>query len=465
MGQKKGPAADDSLESKKRRRVDFSGVVDAGVEAKDCIKIYLVSSKDEVGALNSVCLDPVDLNTLFEDDGKESGKIYGYKGLEITIWISSISFDAYADIAFESTADGGKGITDLKSTLQNVFGETLVASQEEFLQTFSTQRNFIRSIISNGEVMQRKASSASDVEVVRMVVGKTAAGPLYSRLLPLVFLLVDGGSPIDVLDPGWELYLLVEKKTDQHGDIYNTLLGFTALYRFYHYPDSSRLRLSQILVLPPYQHKGYGRYILEVLNHVVVSEDVYDFTVEEPLDYFQHIRTCVDVPRLQKLDSVRSAVNLAVSNLTRGKLSKKTSIPRLMPATGVIADVRKRLKINKKQFLRCWEVLVYLGLNPVDKYMEDFVSIVSNHMKEDIIGKESGTGGKQVIEVPSEYIPEMSFVMFKSNTGKTTTTVQVDENQPKPEEQLQELVDERVTEIKSIAEKVSQHRISIEVSS
>lgn len=30
------------------------------------------------------------------------------------------------------------------------------------------------------------------VQVVRMVVGKTDAGPLYSRLIPLVFLLVDG---------------------------------------------------------------------------------------------------------------------------------------------------------------------------------------------------------------------------------------------------------------------------------
>ncbi|PRQ46895.1 putative histone acetyltransferase [Rosa chinensis] len=113
-----------------------------------------------------------------------------------------------------------------------------------------------------------------------MVVGKTAAGPLYSHLIHLV----DGASPIDLLDPSWELYLLVEKKTDEQGGIYNILLGFTALYRFYHYPDSSRLRLSQILVLPPYQHKGYGRYILEVLNHVAVSEDIYDFTVEEPLD-------------------------------------------------------------------------------------------------------------------------------------------------------------------------------------
>lgn len=209
------------------------------------------------------------------------------------------------------------------------------------------------------------------------------------------------------------------------------------------------------MVLPPYQHKGYGRYLLEVLNDVAISENVYDLTVEEPLDYFQHVRTCVDVLRLLKFDPIKHAVSSAVSQLNQGKLSKKTHTPRLMPDTRVIEDVRKSLKINKKQFLQCWEVFLYLGLDHVDRYMDDFVGIISNRMKEDLIGKDSGTGGKQVIEVPSNYEPEMSFVMFRSQAGEAASTVQIDENQPNQEEQLQQLVDERVKEIKSIAEKVS----------
>ncbi|CAL2250769.1 unnamed protein product [Prunus armeniaca] len=57
-------------------------------------------------------------------------------------------------------------------------------------------------------------------------------------------------------------------------------------------------------------------------------------------------------------------------------------------------------------------------------------------MKEDHIRKDSGTGGK-------------------SQAGEAASTVQIDENQPNQEEQLQQLVDERVKEIKSVAEKVS----------
>lgn len=193
-----------------------------------------------------------------------------------------------------------------------------------------------------------------------------------------------------------------------------------------------------------------------MLNDVVISEDVYDFTVEEPLDNLQHVRTCIDVQRLLAFEKIQHAVESAVSQLQHGRLSKKTHIPQLMPPLSAIEDVRQSLKINKKQFLQCWEILIYIHLDPIDKYMEDFVAIVSNRMKEDIIGKGSETSGKQVIEVPSDYDQDMSFVMCKSQSVETASTVQVDENQSKQqEEQLQQLVDERVQSIKLVAEKVS----------
>lgn len=462
MGQKKNPSADPVSEPKKRRRVGFSDV-DEGVEANQCIKIYLVSSKEEVGVSDSFSIDPVDLNSFFDEDGK----IYGYQGLKITIWISSISFHAFADITFQSTSDRGKGITDLKSALQRIFAETLVENKDDFLQKFSTEKDFTRSAVSSGEILQHKVSNghvthcnnnlkaaASDLEVVHMVVGNMEAGHLYSRLIPLVLLLVDGSNPIDVTDPRWELYILIRKKMDQQGDIQHRLLGFTAIYRFYHYPDSTRMRLSQILILPPYQRKGYGSFLTEVLSNVAVAENVHDFTVEEPLDSFQHVRTCVDIQHLLAFEPIQHAINSAVSHLKQGKLSKKILAPRFVPPASTVEEVRKVLKINKKQFLQCWEILIYLHLDPVDKYMEDYTTIISNRVREDILGKESGSTDKRIMDVASSYDPEMSFVMFKSQNVETSG-VQMDENQPSQEEQLKQLVDERIKEIKLIAQKVS----------
>ncbi|EEF48124.1 histone acetyltransferase type B catalytic subunit [Ricinus communis] len=457
MGQKQQSTGDPTTEPKKRRRVGFSNV-DSGIEANECITIYMVSSREQVGASDSFCISPVDLNGFFD----EAGKIYGYQGLKITIWISSLTFHAYADITYESTSDGGKGITDLKNALQRIFAETLVENKDDFLRSFSAESHLIRSIVSTGEIFHHKASNGyigeshlgeptSDMKVFRMAIGNTGAGHLYSRLIPLVLLLIDGSNPIDVADPGWELFVLIHEKNDEQGDIQHRLLGFTAVYRFYHYPDKTRLRLSQILVLPPYQHKGYGRQLVEVVNKVAISEDVYDFTVEEPLDHFQHVRTCVDIQRLLAFDAIQDAINSAVSNLKQGKLSKRAHVPRFIPPSTAIDAVRKTLKINRKQFLQCWEVLIYLGLDSEDKGMEDFATIISNRVKADILGKDSGSGGKQVIEVPSYYNPEMSFVMFRSGSEGS---IQMDENQTNQKEQLQQLVDERLKEIKLIAQKL-----------
>lgn len=210
---------------------------------------------------------------------------------------------------------------------------------------------------------------------------------------------------------------------------------------------------------------GYGRFLLETLNDVAISEDVFDVTVEEPIDHLQHIRACIDTLRLLDFDPIESIVSSAVSCIKKGKLSKKLQTLRLSPPQSAIEDVRTSLKINKKQFLYCWEVLIYLGLfdkkkkiylgfDPVAKHLEDFSTIISNRVKYDILGKDSGTSGKRLTQVPSEYDQEMSFVMFRSE-GNASDTVQMDDNQ---EEQVQKLVEERLDEIKLIAKKVTQSR-------
>ncbi|KAI4380730.1 hypothetical protein MLD38_006891 [Melastoma candidum] len=466
MPQKQG--SDPAQEPKKRRRVGVSAVPDAGIDPNECISVYLVSKKEDVGTSGGFRLDPVDLGNFFEDDGK----IYGYQGLKISAWISAVSFHAHAEVAFESSSDRGKGITDLKSALKNMFGETLLDDKDEFIQTFSTDSQYVRSSISSGDILHMEPCnrSAEDsntilrvdhtkVEVVRMVMGNMAAGHLYSRLVPLVLLLVDGSNPIDVTDSSWELYVLIKKVPGLKNSL-DSLLGFAALYRFYHHPDSTRLRLGQILVLPPYQHEGHGRFLLEVLNYVAVRDDVYDLTIEEPLEYLQRLRTSMDILRLLISDKVQLAVESTVSQLKQEKLLKKLTIPKLLPPKNLVEDVRKAFKINKKQFLQCWEILIYIALAGDKKHIQEYNFVVSNRVRTEILGKDSVTPRKRVIDVPSKYHGEMSFVMYKAEEGEDSANgvTVLDRDKRKQEEQLQQLVDERLKEIESIAEKVSRHR-------
>ncbi|CAD5166815.1 unnamed protein product [Musa acuminata subsp. malaccensis] len=454
-----------SAEAKKRRRVGFANI-DTGVEASECIKVFLVKSGDEVGSTNSFCINPVDLNQFFGEDGK----IYGYKGLRVNIWLSTVSFHAYSEITFESTSDGGKGITDLEPALQDIFGE-LLTEKEQFLQTFSTERNFIRNIVSDGAVVPCKTSKEDDhasnsnseadgsmIEVIRMKQDSEPVCLLYSRLVPLVLLLVDGGSPIDVTDPRWEIFLVVKKVQDPLGDCITNVLGFATVYRFFHYPDSTRLRIGQILVLPPYQGQGHGRHLLESVYSVAVSENIYDVTAEEPSDYLQYLRACIDTKRLLCFQPIKPAINSVVSCLKEGNLSKRICRSSSCPPASVMEIARQKLKINKKQFLRCWEVLIYLNLNQENsKCTENFRAWVSDRVKSDIVDKDAVDSRKHLVEVPNDYDHDMTFVVCWSQNGGEPDGIDGNQggSQSTQDEQLNELVKKRLEDIVKITNKVS----------
>lgn len=189
---------------------------------------------------------------------------------------------------------------------------------------------------------------------------------------------------------------------------------------------------------------------------MVVSDDMYDLTIEEPLESLQHVRACIDIPRLLALEAIKSPLNSAVMRLKEENLAKRTQITKFGPPAETIEEVRKSLKINKRQFIQCWEILIYLSLDPIEKHLENFRTIVLDRIRADVIGKDTGASGKRVLDVPTEYDPEASFVMFKTSGGGEPKEVEIEEHdKKKQEEQLQKLVDERMDAIKLVAQKVS----------
>ncbi|CAD6225222.1 unnamed protein product [Miscanthus lutarioriparius] len=441
-----------AADPKKRRRVGFSGT-DAGVEANECMKVFLVRNPDEMGSVDCTSIVPFDLNHFFGEDGK----IYGYKNLKINVWISAKSFHGYADISFDETSDGGKGITDLKPVLQNIFGENLV-EKEEFLHTFSKECEYIRTAVTNGSAIKLDGLYESDpaVEIVRVEL-QGAAAFLYSRLVPLILLLIEGSTPIDIGEHGWEM-LLVVKKTTQEAVSKFELLGFAAVHNFYHYPESTRLRISQILVLPPYQGEGHGLRLLEAINYFAQSENIYDVTIEDPSDYLQYVRSSIDCLRLLTFDPIKPALSATVSSLKETNLSKRTHSLRMVPPAELMETVHQKLKINKKQFLRCWEILIFLSLDSQDhKSMDNFRACIYDRIKGEILGSASGTNGKRLLQMSSSSNEESFAVYWTQESGDADdqTVEQQPEDLKTQEQQLNELVDNQMEEIVGVAKNVN----------
>ncbi|KAK1630313.1 hypothetical protein QYE76_004628 [Lolium multiflorum] len=449
----KGSADAAASAASKRRRVGFAGI-DAGTEANDCMQVFIARNSDDVGSEDSISLEPFDLNHFFGEDGK----IYGYTDLKINVWISAISLHAYAEISFKETSDGGKGITDLKPVLQNIFGENLV-EKDEFLETFSKECDYISDVVKNGTPIKHDASDEDDlaVEIVRVEL-QGAAAFLYSRLISLVLLLVEGSTPIDITEHGWEMLLVVKKAAAESSASKYQLLGFTAFHHFYRYPESTRLRISQILVLPPYQGEGYGRRLLESINSIAESENIYDVTIEDPSDYLQYVRSSIDCLRLLTFEPIKPALGDMILSLEGTNLSKRTGSLTMAPPADLAETVRLTLKINKKQFLRCWEILIYVHLDSEDrKCIDNFRACIYDRTKGELLGGASGTNGKRLVQMATSFDEESSFAVYWTKEGADSddqTVEQQPEDLKTQEEQMNELVENQIDEIVEVAKNV-----------
>jgi len=139
--------------------------------------------------------------------------------------------------------------------------------------------------------------------------------------------------------------LLVEKKPGRTRDhpIY-TMVGYTTLYKFINFPVCDfRQRLSQILILPPYQRRGHGQALLQVVYGLTAQNDCVETTVEDPSPIFQIVRDLTDVQNCKKKGFF---------------LKKPGEKPRSLDALD--ADyakvVRASLRITELQVRRCYEV-------------------------------------------------------------------------------------------------------------
>lgn len=66
---------------------------------------------------------------------------------------------------------------------------------------------------------------------------------------------------------------------NENGDNCYAAVGYSTIYEYYAYPDKIRPRISQMLILPPFQRKGLCAKLLNsVYKHYNSNSDVIDIT-------------------------------------------------------------------------------------------------------------------------------------------------------------------------------------------
>ncbi len=122
-----------------------------------------------------------------------------------------------------------------------------------------------------------------------------------------------------------------------------------------------RSRISQFIILPPFQGKGNaGRLYSTIYEHYLGEPQTLEITVEDPNEAFDDLRDLADLKHLSALPAVVEGV----------RIDKTVQIPRTGPSPKNIVDpavldaLRHKTKIAPRQFNRVVEMYLMQKLAP-----------------------------------------------------------------------------------------------------
>ena len=240
---------------------------------------------------------------------------------------------------------------------------------------------------------------------------------LHARLQPLLLFFVDASSQIDSSDPGWDLLLAVE--TDKSGTC--QILGFATLYHFWVFPDRQRVRISQVLVLPPHQKRGVGSLLVEAAYKVADQQNAVDITMEDATDDMQRRRDKMDLRRMLAAEWAQEEALNRLKAVLEGKDAQKleTKEPSaLTPSPELLARCRDDFRLSRQQATRMWEGLLYAVAVPLgDAAIAAVEGLIQASLEAQVAAAKKESQGKVLRET------ESGFVMSKSRSDRSAAAL------------------------------------------
>ncbi|KAJ1882790.1 histone acetyltransferase 1 [Coemansia sp. RSA 1722] len=273
----------------------------------------------------------------------EHERVFGYKGLAINLHYAAGSLATYVDVrykknisAMESSLPIQLRADDVETPLLQVLSDSAMCrTKEEFASRVvkDTER-----FEPPGRKIHEYTRESIQYEVYLGDFSSEVVRRYHERMQTFALFFIEGAQFIDATDERWKIYMVFEKLVlEGHATACYSLVGFTTVYGFYHWPDMKRMRISQFLILPPYQNMGHGSALYRVVyGELVRDSKIVDLTVEDPSAVFDDMRDLCDLRYLlaqNAFDGITAPVSLAEI--------KKLGI---------------RYKLARRQITRCLEI-------------------------------------------------------------------------------------------------------------
>ncbi|KAJ6500600.1 histone acetyltransferase type B catalytic subunit [Mycena sanguinolenta] len=336
----------------------------------------------------------------------EEEKIYGYNDLVIDLRFASGSLVQFLNVKYSKQLAASSTVDDVQKTLTGFMPSDYYQDENAFLARVNEDATTFRPTgqliytytrpaphcsahskgkgIAHPQTLDPESEDAVVFEVYHATWDSPGFRELHRRMQLFILLYIEAGSYINEDENVWEFVVLYEKRKRRGSPNITTyhFVGYSSLYPFYCFPEKVRLRLSQFVILPPYQRSGHGSELYTAIYQYVLSQpNIAELTVEDPAEAFEDLRDKNDLLMLLSHQRFmeegfggeshgggraggigkggRSGRGGNGTETVKGKLNPPADKPWM-------EKWRKDLKIAGRQFNRLVEMLILLRLDPAD---------------------------------------------------------------------------------------------------
>ncbi|KAK0193021.1 acyl-CoA N-acyltransferase [Armillaria mellea] len=323
----------------------------------------------------------------------EDEKIYGYKDLTIDLGFASGSLAQFLSVKYAEKLGASSTVDDVEGTLKDFIPPDYYTDEAEFAAKVEEDATSFRPLgklihsysrplsTHKGKGKATESTETVDYEVYHATWETPGFREYHQRMQLFILLYIEAGSYINDEEDQWEFVVLYEKRRRRNGDFAYHFVGYSSLYNFYHFPEKVRLRLSQFVILSPYQRQSHGSALYSAIYQYILSQDhIAELTVEDPAEAFEDLRDKNDLQLLFANDKFMqegfggdglSHGGGRVGGVGKGGRSGRGGHPKKgklgPPVDKHWAEKwRKDLKIAGRQFNRLIEMLILSRLDPAD---------------------------------------------------------------------------------------------------
>uniref|UniRef100_A0A7N6A763 Histone acetyltransferase type B catalytic subunit n=1 Tax=Anabas testudineus TaxID=64144 RepID=A0A7N6A763_ANATE len=297
-------------------------------DTNEAICLKLVRFQEDVDD-DSTTFHPEYSHQIFGDDEVA----FGYKGLQIQLFYTAGNLSTLFKVKYSSKVTETFDCVEpdeVEGKIREIIPAGFTCNTDDFVSLLEKEANFkpFGTLLHTYTVHSEEAGDLT-YQIHKADITCPGFQEYHERLQTFLMWFIETASFIDADDDRWDFFLVFEKYNKDGETLYATV-GYMTVYNYYVYPDKTRPRVSQMLILPPFQGEGHGAQLLEA---------VHRFYCNQP---------CLDIYTLR--DYVLVKLCQGMSSFAADKLH-----------LGFSADMAKeaqdKLKINKKHARRVYEIL------------------------------------------------------------------------------------------------------------